>query len=113
MSPGEDKRKSVRIPVQLTVRYESNGEQRSGTALNLSADGIFLKSAEILRQDDRIEILLDLSDTRSLVIPSRVIWAQWIEGVGTPTAGMGIQFEYAQPGDRDLINNFIHHLMGN
>jgi Tfp pilus assembly protein PilZ len=113
MSPGEDKRKSVRIPVQLTVRYEIGDQQYSGTALNLSADGIFLKSADILRQDDRIEILLDLSDTRSLKIPSRVIWAQWIEGVGTPTAGMGVQFEYAQPGDRDLINSFIHHLMGN
>lgn len=112
MNPGEDKRKSVRIPVQLTVRYEISGQQYSGTALNLSADGIFLKSADLLRENDRIDVSLDLSDSSTLKIPSRVIWAQWIEGVGTPTAGMGVQFEFAQPTDRDLITNFIHHLMG-
>ena len=110
MTP-DDKRKSARIPVQLTVRFRKENNDYQGTALNLSNDGMFLKSSQLLGDNDRIDVLLQLTDSRQLSIPARVIWGQWVEGVGTPTAGMGIQFELETQSEKDELNRFISHLL--
>jgi Tfp pilus assembly protein PilZ len=107
----EEKRSSVRIPVQLTVRFSLRGKDYTGTALNLSNDGIFLKATELFQNDEILEIVFDLPESKKVRLRSRVVWGTWIEGISTPAAGMGIRFEPSQSEQKDEMHKFIQHLL--
>lgn len=114
MAKGADKRKSVRVPVDFEVRFTFGNQEHIAQALNLSTDGMFIKTSYMLLQGDIVEVFFRLSGIdEPFWLKARVAWGTWIEGMNMPTSGMGIQFVDLLPSQREHIKNYIRGLIKN
>src|SRR5262245_24951318 len=102
MAKPADKRKSVRVPVDFEVRFTIGNQEHVAQALNLSADGMFIKTGYMLLQGDIIEVFFRIDGVEEpFWLKARVVWGTWIEGMNMPTSGMGIQFLDLLPAQRE------------
>jgi Tfp pilus assembly protein PilZ len=114
MVKGVDKRKSVRVPVDFEVRFTFGTQEHIAQALNLSTDGMFIKTSYMLLQGDIIEVYFHLPDIEEpFWLKARVAWGTWIEGMNMPTSGMGIQFIDPLPKQREQLKNYLRGLIQN
>jgi len=111
-SAPEDKRKSARVPVDFEARFESGGRDYVGRVLNLSLDGLFLKTQQLFDTNDRLNLSFRLPGSlQTLEIDSRVIWGGSIEGSATRTFGLGLHFEEVPATVRQQLDNYIRSLL--
>jgi uncharacterized protein (TIGR02266 family) len=114
MAKHSEKRKSVRVPVDFEVRFTFGAQEHIANALNLSADGMFIKTGYMLLQGDIIEVFFHLPDVEEpFWLKARVAWGTWIEGMNMPTSGMGIQFIDLLQSQREHLKNYIRELIKN
>ena len=114
MAKAVDKRKSVRVPVDFEVRFTFGTQEHIAQALNLSTDGMFIKTSYMLLQGDIIEVYFHLPDIEEpFWLKARVAWGTWIEGMNMPTSGMGIQFIDPLPKQREQLKNYLRGLIQN
>jgi uncharacterized protein (TIGR02266 family) len=114
MGKGADKRKSVRVPVDFEVRFTFGTQEHVAQALNISTDGMFLKTSYMLLQGDVIEVFFRLPKIEEpFWLKARIAWGTWIEGMNMPTSGMGIQFIDLLPKQKEDLKNFIRGLIQN
>jgi Tfp pilus assembly protein PilZ len=114
MAKGVDKRKSVRVPVDFEVRFTFGTQEHIAQALNLSTDGMFIKTSYMLLQGDIIEVYFHRPDIEEpFWLKARVAWGTWIEGMNMPTSGMGIQFIDPLPKQREQLKNYLRGLIQN
>jgi hypothetical protein len=111
--PGDkEKRRHVRVPVKFQVQFTFDNKQHLAEALNLSVDGMFLKTSYMLLQGDVIEIFFHLPKVQEpLWLKARVMWGTWIDGMNLPTSGMGVQFLDPLPEQKDYLENYIRELI--
>jgi uncharacterized protein (TIGR02266 family) len=108
----EDKRKSARVPVDFEARFESAGRDYVGRVLNLSLDGLFLKTQQLFDTNDRLNLSFRLPGTlQTLNLNSRVIWGGSIEGSVARTFGLGVHFEEVPATVRQQLDNYIRSLL--
>lgn len=114
MANPADKRKSARVPVNFEVRFTFGTQEHIAQALNLSTDGMFIKTGYMLLQGDVVEVFFKLPNIEEpFWLKARVAWGTWIEGMNMPTSGMGIQFIDLLPSQREHIKNHIRGLIQN
>ncbi len=107
-----EKRKSPRVPVDFEVRFTFGNQEHIAQALNLSTDGMFIKTSYMLLQGDIIEVFFRLpSIDEPFWLKARVIWGTWIEGMNMPTSGMGIQFIDRLQSQKEHLKNYIRGLI--
>jgi uncharacterized protein (TIGR02266 family) len=112
MSTAEDKRKSARIPVDFEARFESVGRDYVGRVLNLSSDGLFIKTQQLFDTNDRLDFNFRLPGSlQPLELKARVIWGGSIEMPGIRTFGLGVRFEEVPATVRQQIDNYIRSLL--
>ncbi|HSE42802.1 MAG TPA: PilZ domain-containing protein [Acidobacteriota bacterium] len=112
MAEYKDKRRSVRVPVEFSVQFTFDNKEHLAEALNLSVDGMFLKTTYMLLQGDIIEIFFHLPNAEEpLWMKAQVMWGTWIEGMNLPTSGMGVRFVDPLPEQRDHLENYIRELI--
>jgi uncharacterized protein (TIGR02266 family) len=111
--PGErDKRRHVRVPVDFEVRFTFDHNQHIAEALNISVDGMFLKTSYMLLQGDIVELFFHVPKVEEpFWLKARVVWGTWIEGMNYPTSGMGVQFLDLVPEQREYLEKYIRELI--
>lgn len=109
---GEDKRKSLRIPVDFEVRFTFENKELQALALNLSTDGMFLKTDYMLLQDDIIEVFFQIPDIQEpFWMKARVAWGTWVDGRQSPISGMGLQFVDPLPSQKSELEQYLQKLL--
>jgi Tfp pilus assembly protein PilZ len=114
MSYPDEKRKSPRIPVDFEARFTFGNQEHIAQALNLSIDGMFLKTDYMLLQNDIIEVFFKLPDIEEAFwMKARVAWGTWITGMQSPTSGMGVQFIQPLQSQREQLEQYLKQLLKN
>lgn len=112
MTKTHEKRKSIRVPVDFEVRFTFGNQEHIAQALNLSSDGMFIKTSYMLLQGDIIEVYFRIPKLDDpFWLKARVAWGTWIEGMNMPTSGMGIQFIDLLSSQREHLKNYIRGLI--
>jgi type IV pilus assembly protein PilZ len=103
MTSGNDKRKETRIPVDLWIEAEREGELYYQRAGNLSVGGAFFVQTIPLPVGTRVSLKFTLpGDTHEIVCEGDIVSAK--------DFGMGVQFVGLVPGDRARIEKVIAKL---
>ncbi len=107
-----NKRKSVRVPVNIPVQFLRGHDQFLATAINLSEDGMFLKSDERLSANETIELVFRLAPESQVVRwRARVIWGTWVEDSKLHVSGGGVQFAEIPAAEKQELHQFIEDLL--
>ncbi len=111
--PGDiNKRKHVRVPVDFEVQFTFDNKQHTAEALNLSIDGMFLKTSYMLLLGDMVELFFHIPKYKEPYwLKARVVWGTWIEGMNLPTSGMGVQFIDLIPEQKEHLEKYIRELI--
>ena len=106
---GEDKRRNARIPVDFEVRFTFENREHQGHALNLSGDGMFLRTNTMLLKGDRLEVFFRLPNvSEPFWMKGRVVWGTWVENnPDNSLSGMGVQFVDPLPEQKDSLEKFL------
>jgi uncharacterized protein (TIGR02266 family) len=108
----EDKRKATRVPVDFEVRFTFENKENVARALNLSLDGMFLRTDYMLLQDDIIDVYFKLPNSSELIEASaRVAWGTRVDTQQSPVSGMGIQFLDLDPLKKTALENYLRQLL--
>lgn len=109
---GEDKRKAARVPVDFQVRFIFENSEHEAAALNLSKDGMFVKTDYMLLQNDMIEIYFHLPEVHEpFWMKARVAWGTWVEAQKSSISGMGVQFVDPLPSQKEALDAYLQHLL--
>lgn len=112
MSVGGEKRNSVRVPVRFAVRLVKAQVENSGTALNLSVEGLFIQVPHPMIPFETWDIHFTLPGSKdSLKIKARVMWSARMDVSGIATFGAGFQFEQTELSQTNELRKFIHYLL--
>lgn len=103
MASENDKRKETRIPVDLWIEAERDGELYYQRAGNLSVGGAFFVQTIPLPVGNRVSLKFTLpGDTHEIVCEGDIVSAKEL--------GMGVQFVGLEPADRTRIQKVIAKL---
>lgn len=111
--PGDkDSRKSVRVPVQIEARLSQEKNEKTGTALNLSSSGVFIRLSQPLMAFETWNIRFQLpGSAESMDLKGRVMWSTKVDYSGTAIHAAGFQFEQPDSGQTDELKKFIQNLL--
>ncbi len=88
-----EKRASVRIPIELSVQFESRGEVRDCLMTNVSAGGIFVASDSPLAIGTRFNVRIKIERTGDEIeLPGEVASLGVSADLAQERQGMGIRF---------------------
>jgi len=108
----EEKRRAVRVPVNLPARILQGNHEYEGKMLNLSTEGIFLKSSHLLDAGDLVHLSFSIPGSANPIqIKSRVVWGGSMEGPVSRTYAMGIHFESLTAGEQETLSAYIQNLL--
>lgn len=111
MNPAE-KRKSVRVPVQLEAQIERRQHMIPATILNCSIDGMFIRTTEMIPDSEIVRISFVIPETNTkMSLPSRAIWCHSLESTGSPILGLGIRFESLTAEQTATLRDFINQIL--
>lgn len=108
MSLGE-KRRSVRVPVDCHASVTHQEKIIAARVLNLSVDGVFLRSSQLLDSGDPIELIFEL-ENQEIAVKGRVMWGGSVEN-SAGNYGMGVHFEHISALQQAAIELFIRNLL--
>jgi Tfp pilus assembly protein PilZ len=101
-----EKRKDVRIPVELGAQIRKGAELYLAKALNLSLSGMFLKVPMPFEEGDLIHVSFHLPNgQRRIEAQAEIRWKSRIEN--EPIFGVGIHFEQMQLSHREAVASYI------
>ena len=107
-----EKRKSVRVPVDFNASFSKDNRDYSGQVLNLSSDGLFIKTQQLFEPHDRLDFSIKLSGSPQVLhLRGRVVWNGSIEGEDDRHYGIGIQFEDPPPAETAVLSSYIRKLL--
>lgn len=108
----EEKRKSVRVPVSLAARIIVGSHEYEGKILNLSTEGIFVKSSHLLDAGDLVILSFSVpGNSHPMQVRARVMWGGSMEGPVSRTYAMGIHFESLTAPEQDSLSTYIDNLL--
>jgi c-di-GMP-binding flagellar brake protein YcgR len=108
----DERRKSIRIPIEVTIRVVNEGKDYPATALNISADGISLKTTHVFHENELIEIIFPVpNSTYKLRLPARIVWGNRIEQDEEALRQIGMEFEQLPEADQKAVLDLINRLM--
>lgn len=107
-----DKRKSVRVPVQIEAQIVRQEHDIPGTILNCSIDGMFIRTIEMIPDNEIVRVSFVIPGTeQKMMLTSRTIWCHSMESSGNPVLGLGIRFEQLSTEQTDTLREFINEIL--
>jgi Tfp pilus assembly protein PilZ len=106
-----EKRKSIRVPVHLDASFRHGDKKYNGRLLNLSVDGCFLQSAELLHAGELIDVNFRIPD-QDVEFNGKIMWVGSADK-SQPSFGMGIHFENPIPSRQEALETYIRELLNN
>ena len=118
MEEGRSKRKSLRVPVNLDVRFDlADGSRLKAKIINLGTEGIFVKSAEPLQPGERVNLEFLLPDTlNSIQLAGEVMYSRTDEDAQGGDAGYhvaGIKFASLEEPYHGMIRDYTLKMLDN
>ena len=110
----KDKRAGIRVPLlSETVTYFYNGESRACAITDITNDGLFLKTQEILKPRSEVTLQLELpGDLGFVQVQAQVIRVNWAlnKKKSRETLGMGIRFVNVAPNIQKILEAYVVYL---
>ncbi len=110
----KDKRTGIRVPLlSETVTYFYKGESRACAITDITNDGLFLKTQEILAPRSEITLQLELpGDLGFIQVQALVIRVNWAmsKKKSRETLGMGIRFVSVAPNIQKILEAYVVYL---
>jgi uncharacterized protein (TIGR02266 family) len=107
-----EKRKSVRVPVDFQASFSKDDRDYYGQVLNLSLDGLFIKTQQLFEPQDRLNFSFKLSGSPQVLhLRGKVIWSASVDGQEDRHYGIGISFENVPVAEKLALNSFIENLL--
>ena len=106
----KDNRSGRRIPINLLVDYQSDGNYLFDFCRDLGSGGVFIETKTPLPQGSEVNLTFTLPDcNETLDAKGKVIWVQTpITGRTDLTPGMGVQFHSFSTEQRSTLEHFIN-----
>ena len=105
---GQDKRKYIRVPVEVEFRVTEDGADEHGHLFfysrNVSKGGAFLISDLLLQKGSTVFVKFQLPGENLIEVLAEVVWVDEADG---QEAGMGIEFTRFTPENRAAIERFL------
>ena len=103
-----DNRVNQRIPVQLLVDYQCDGNFLFDFCRDLGTGGVFIETKKPLSSGSQVDLTFTLPDSKETVeAKGKVIWAQSFIPGKDLTPGMGVQFESFDSKQREMLDKFL------
>lgn len=106
LTTARGRRTALRIGVALAVEYEDVGRVAAGETLNLSADGMFIKTPTPAAIGAILVLRFAIPGSRRWQCSGRVVWTRGPGDQHPYPPGMGIQFLDLSPEARSAIITF-------
>lgn len=104
----KDDRNHHRIPIQLLVDFQSDGNYLFDFCEDLGTGGLFIQTQAPLPEGSKIDLTFTLPDSKKTISTSgKVIWVQESSAETNKKAGMGVQFDKFDTGERKELQDFI------
>jgi len=118
MEGGRSKRKSLRVPVNLDVRFDlADGSILKAKIINLGTEGIFVKSAEPLHPGESVNLEFLLPGTlNSVQLTGEVMHSRTEEQAESEDAGYhvaGIKFSNLEEPYHRMISDYALQMLDN
>jgi len=118
MEGGRSKRKSLRVPVNLDVRFDlADGSISKAKIINLGTEGIFVKSAEPLHPGESVGLEFLLPGTlNSIQLTGEVMYSRTEEETEGGDAGYhvaGIKFSNLDEPYHGMIRDYTLKMLDN
>jgi Tfp pilus assembly protein PilZ len=112
MGEGRSRRKSLRVPVKLDVRFDrADGTTLKGRVINLSTEGIFIKTPEPMELAENVTMEFLLPGTlNSIQVTGRTVWTSSYEESEEPgdiAHAAGITFINLEEPYRSILREHI------
>ena len=108
-----DGRTGQRIPIQLLVDYQCNGNYLFAFCKDLGTGGVFIETNSPLENGSVVNLVFTLPDSKeTLEASGKVIWVQNKIPGKDLTPGMGVQFENFDPKQRKQLEDFVARYHG-
>jgi len=106
-----EKRKSIRVPVELDADFQHADKNYNGKLLNLSVDGCFLQSKEMFHAGELIDLKFRIPD-RDVQFQGKIMWIGSADK-SQANYGMGIHFENSIPLHQEALETYLRELLNN
>lgn len=101
----EERRKHVRRPVNMQVKYRSLDTFFYDYAINVSHGGIFIKTRRPLPRGTEVELEFEIPEAPKTFVTKGLVVRVVLPGEDEyEPSGMGIEFEPISKEDKDLID---------
>ncbi len=109
---GSDRRREPRAPIELRVEYKRLNTFFADYTKNISRGGTFIATERPLDIGTEFIFALDLPTlSEPLRLRGRVMWTTSQEEASRANpAGMGIEFQYANDGERRQLEQIVEQL---
>jgi len=110
-TPRNERRKDLRVPVNIRVRYKSEETFVNNYIHNLSYGGVFITTPEPLPLDTKIKLNLIFEDKGVEVeVEGKVVWENTMGGRRSDITkpGMGIKFLKVDKQTQQIIDEMVH-----
>lgn len=105
----ENRGSGERIPIQLLVDYNHNGNYLFDFCKDLGTGGLFINTEEPQEQGSDIELTFTIPDSKETITANgTVMWVQHpVESRKDLAAGMGVQFKSFSEEQRKTLADFV------
>ncbi len=106
------KRASPRLGIQVPMEFVSLKELRAARSLDVSARGMFVRTAQVYPVGEEIVVRFGLPGLgRSFKVVGRVTWSSPADGPQGLPAGMGVQFLDLEGHEQSVIEQYVVELL--
>ena len=102
-----ERRLHPRILVNWPATLHNVQGSFEGETKDISVDGVFIFLSEEPKVGANFPILLKLSEERSISVVGKKIWSRTFNIDNRPVFGMGAQFMFISPEDRQFISTLV------
>jgi type IV pilus assembly protein PilZ len=108
----DERRREPRAPIELKVEYKRLNTFFADYTRNISRGGTFIATERPLSIGTEFMFALDLPTlSEPLRLRGRVMWTTTTEEASKANpAGMGIEFQYADDGEREQMERIVERL---
>ncbi len=111
----KDKRGGIRIPLlSERITYSVNGTEKTADVSDITNQGLFIKTSEILRPQTMLNLKLNLpGDLGSLQVSAKVVRVNWAiarKNAKEKTLGMGVRFDDVSANIKKILDAYVVYL---
>jgi Tfp pilus assembly protein PilZ len=110
----KEKRTGIRIPLlSEEIKYHFSGNEKLAVVGDITADGVFLKTSEILPPRSEVTLQIQLpGDLGELKVQGKVVRVNWAvqRKKHKENLGFGVRFETLTEGTRKILDAYVVYL---